>query len=36
MNKIDTKYHTSLKSWPFKEAEQLLKRNGGFQNFKIS
>ena len=35
MNKIDIKYYANLKSWPFKEAEQLLKRNGGLQNFKI-
>ncbi len=33
MIKIDKKYHTNLKSWPFKEAEQILKKNGGLQNF---
>ncbi len=35
MNKIDTKFYANLKSWPFKEAEQIIKRNGGLQNFKI-
>ncbi len=35
MNKIDLKYYDNLKSWPFKEAEQILKRNGGLKNFKI-
>ena len=35
MNKIDLKYYANLKSWPFKEAEQLLKRNGGLENFKV-
>ena len=35
MSKIDLKYYNNLKSWPFKEAEQILKRNGGLENFKI-
>ncbi len=35
MNKIDLKYHANLKSWPFKEAFQIIKNNGGFNNFKI-
>ena len=26
---------SNLKSWPFKEALQIIKRNGGLQNFKI-
>jgi len=34
MNKIDTQKHNDLKSWPFKEAHQILKRNGGLVNFK--
>ena len=25
----------NLKSWPFKEAMQIVKKNGGQQNFKI-
>ena len=35
MNKIDIHNQGDLKSWPFKEAQQLLKRNGGVTNFKI-
>ncbi|MBD1147513.1 lysine--tRNA ligase [Pelagibacterales bacterium SAG-MED31] len=35
MSKINLKYKAFLKSWPFKEAEQILKRNGGLENFKI-
>ena len=35
MNKIETKYHTQLKSWPYKEASQIIKRQGGYSNFKI-
>ncbi len=35
MNKIDLKYYNNLKSWPFKEAEQIIKRHGGLENFKI-
>ncbi len=35
MSKIDLKYYNNLKSWPFKEAEQIIKRNGGLENFKI-
>ena len=35
MNKIDIKNFNELKSWPFKEAQQILKRNGGMENFKI-
>ena len=35
MNKIDLQNQDNLKSWPFKEAQQLLKRNGGLGNFKI-
>ena len=35
MNKIETKYHTELKSWPYKEASQIIKRQGGYSNFKI-
>jgi len=35
MNKIETKYHTQLKSWPYEEASQIIKRQGGFLNFKI-
>ena len=35
MNKIDIHKQGNLKSWPFKEAQQLLKRSGGLSNFKI-
>ena len=34
MNKIDIKYFNELKSWPFKEAIQIINRNGGINNFK--
>ena len=29
MNKINIENYNDLKSWPFKEAQQILKRNGG-------
>jgi len=35
MNKIDKENYNDLKSWPFKEAQQILKRNGGLENFRI-
>ncbi|MBT5214704.1 MAG: lysine--tRNA ligase, partial [Pelagibacteraceae bacterium] len=35
MNKIDLLNKSNLKSWPFKEAQQILKKNGGLSNFKI-
>ena len=35
MNKINISNYNDLKSWPFKEAQQILKRNGGLSNFKI-
>ena len=35
MNKINIENLNDLKSWPFKEAQQILKRNGGLANFKI-
>ena len=35
MNKINIENFNDLKSWPFKEAQQILKRNGGLANFKI-
>ena len=35
MSKIQTKYHNELKSWPYKEASQIIKRQGGYSNFKI-
>ena len=35
MSKIETKYHMELKSWPYKEASQIIKRQGGYSNFKI-
>ncbi|MDC0232344.1 lysine--tRNA ligase [Pelagibacteraceae bacterium] len=35
MSKIDLKYYNNLKSWPFKEAEKIIKRNGGLENFKV-
>ena len=35
MTKIDSKFYNNLKAWPFKEAEQIIKRNGGLANFKI-
>ena len=34
MNKIDLLDKSNLKSWPFKEAQQILKKNGGLSNFK--
>ncbi len=34
MSKIDRKFYSNLKSWPFKEAEQIIKSNGGLANFK--
>ncbi len=35
MNKIDINYLNELKSWPIKEAQQIIKKNGGITNFKI-
>ena len=35
MSKIDIKYYNNLKSWPFKEAEQIIRRHGGLENFKV-
>ena len=35
MNKINSNYVPKLKSWPYKEAYQIIKRNGGLLNFKI-
>ena len=35
MNKINNEFHSELKSWPFKEAMQIIKRNGGLNNFVI-
>ena len=35
MNKIETKYHSELKSWPYREASQIIERQGGYSNFKI-
>ena len=35
MSKIDLKYYNNLKSWPFKEAEQIIRRHGGLENFKV-
>ncbi len=35
MIKIQPKYHPNLNSWPFKEAFEIIKRQGGFSNFKI-
>ena len=32
---IDQKLVQSLKAWPFKEALQIIKKNGGLQNFKV-
>ena len=34
MNKIDIENLNYLKSWPFKEAQQIIKNNGGLSNFK--
>ena len=34
MNKLDIKDLKELKSWPFKEAQQIIKINGGLENFK--
>ena len=33
---IDQELVQSLKAWPFKEALQIIKKNGGLQNFKVS
>ena len=35
MNNIDIKYYNDLKSWPFREAQQIIKKNGGVSNFKV-
>ena len=35
IDKIENKYHDNLKSWPFKEALQIIKRYGGYANFKL-
>mgnify|MGYP001285620708 CR=1 FL=1 len=35
MNKLNIQNLNDLKSWPFKEAQQILKRNGGISNFKL-
>ena len=35
MSKIQAKYYTELKSWPYNEASQIIKRQGGYLNFKI-
>ena len=35
MSKINIEYSNQLKSWPFNEAQHILKRNGGLTNFKI-
>ena len=35
IDKIENKYHDNLKSWPFKEALQIIKRYGDYANFKI-
>ena len=32
---IDQELVQSLKAWPFKEALQIIKKNGGLQNFKV-
>ena len=32
---IDKELVQSLKAWPFKEALQIIKKNGGLQNFRI-
>ena len=32
---IDQELAQSLKAWPFKEALQIIKKNGGLQNFKV-
>ena len=33
MNRLNIENQTDLNSWPFKEAQQLIKRNGGLNNF---
>ncbi len=35
MNKIDFNFHNDLKAWPFIEAMNIIKKNGGYDNFKI-
>ncbi len=35
MNKIDIKHFNDLKSWPFKEAHQIINKHGGITNFQI-
>ena len=33
MTKIDNKFHDLLKSWPFREAQRIIYKFGGFDNF---
>ena len=35
MSKIDTKYHSELKSWPYLEANRIIKKFGNYSNFTI-
>ncbi len=35
MTKIDVSYHNDLNSWPYQQAFEILKHNGGYDNFKI-
>ena len=35
MNKIDQDNFQELKSWPFKQAHEIIKKHGGFFNFKL-
>ena len=35
MTKIENINYEDLKSWPYKQAMEIIKRKGGFKNFKI-
>ena len=34
MNKINKEYFQDLKAWPFTQAQEIIKRYGGFTDFK--
>jgi len=35
MSKINSKFHSELKSWPYNEAFKIINQKGGYTNFKI-
>ena len=35
MNKINKENIQDLKTWPFKQADEIIKRHGGYSNFNI-